>query len=140
MAPPPGRPVRPVRPVLVVDDDVAIRRVVAAALADEGYAVVQAADGNAALAAVRAAPPCLILLDLRMPGMDGWEFARRYRALPPPPGPPAPLVCVTAAVDAAAWGAQVGAAATVGKPFDLDDLVAVVARHALPPARRADDV
>jgi CheY-like chemotaxis protein len=140
MAPPSVRSVRPVRPVLVVDDDAAIRRVVAAALADEGYAVVQAADGDAALAAVRAAPPCLILLDMRMPGMDGWEFARRYRALlPPPPGPSAPLVCVTAAVDAAAWGAQVGAAATVGKPFDLDDLLAVVARHALPPARRADD-
>ena len=70
-----------------------------------------------------------------MPGMDGWEFARRYRALPAaPPGPPAPLVCVTGEPDRAAWGARLGAAATLGKPFDLDALVAVVARYALPPA------
>ena len=120
----------PVRPVLVVDDDAAIRAVVVAVLRDEGYAVAQAADGAAALAATRAAPPRLILLDLRMPVMTGWEFARRYRALP---GPHAPIVCVTAAVDAAALGAQLGAAAALGKPFTLDDLVAIVARHAGPP-------
>ena len=126
--------VRPRPPVLVVDDEAAIRGVVVAALAEEGYAVAAAADGAAALAQVRAAPPCLILLDLRMPGMSGWEFARRYRARP---GPRAPLVCVTAAVDAAARGAQVGAVAALGKPFDLDELLAVVARHALPRPPRA---
>ena len=120
-----------VRPVLVVDDDAAICRVVAAAVAEEGYAAAAAADGATALALVNAAAPCLILFDLRMPGMNGWEFARRYRA---PPGPRAPLVCVTAAVDADAWGAQIGAAATLGKPFDLDDLVAVVGLYALPPS------
>jgi CheY-like chemotaxis protein len=74
-----------------------------------------------------------------MPVLDGWAFARRSRALPPaPPGPRAPLVCLTAAVDAAARGAQIGAAAVVSKPFDLDELVAVVGRHALPPPRRGD--
>lgn len=62
--------------------------------------------------------------------MNGWEFARRYRVLP---GPHAPLVCVTAAVDAAAHGAQIGAAATLGKPFDLDELLTVVGRYAPPP-------
>jgi two-component system, chemotaxis family, chemotaxis protein CheY len=124
--------VAPARPVLVVDDEAALRDLVVATLTEEGYAVAAAPDGAAALALVRAAPPCLVLLDLRMPGMDGWEFARRYRALPPaPPGPRAPLVCVTAAVDAAAWGAQIAAAATLSKPFDLDELVAVVDRYAL---------
>jgi CheY-like chemotaxis protein len=127
MTPP---PVRTVQAVLVVDDDAAIRRVIAAALADEGYAVAQAGDGAAALTVVRAAPPGLILLDMRMPVMDGREFARRYRALP---GPRAPIVCVTATVDALARGAQIDAAATVGKPFDLDELVAVVGRYVLPP-------
>ena len=121
--PPPGRP----RPILVVDDDAAIRRVVAAVLADEGYTVAEAPDGGAALARARAAPPRLILLDMRMPGMDGWEFARRYRRRP---GPHAPIICVTAAVDAAARGAQIGAVAALGKPFDLDALLALVGRHA----------
>ena len=121
--PPPGRP----RPILVVDDDAAIRRVVAAVLADEGYTVAEAPDGGAALARARAAPPRLILLDMRMPGMDGWEFARRYRRRP---GPHAPIICVTAAVDAAARGAQIGAVAALAKPFDLDELVALVGRHA----------
>ena len=121
--PPPGRP----RPILVVDDDTAIRRVVAAVLADEGYTVAEAPDGGAALARARAAPPRLILLDMRMPGMDGWEFARRYRRRP---GPHAPIICVTAAVDAAARGAQIGAVAALAKPFDLDELVALVGRHA----------
>ena len=121
--PPPGRP----RPILVVDDDAAIRRVVAAVLADEGYTVAEAPDGGAALARARAAPPRLILLDMRMPGMDGWEFARRYRRRP---GPHARIICVTAAVDAAARGAQIGAVAALAKPFDLDELVALVGRHA----------
>ena len=121
--PPPGRP----RPILVVDDDAAIRRVVAAVLADEGYTVAEAPDGGAALARARAAPPRLILLDMRMPGMDGWEFARRYRRRP---GPHAPIICVTAAVDAAARGAQIGAVAALAKPFDLDELVALVGRYA----------
>jgi two-component system chemotaxis response regulator CheY len=122
-----------------VDDEPAIRRLIVAALVEEGYGVAQAADGAAALTLVRAAPPCLILLDMRMPVMDGWEFARRYRALPPaPPGPRAPLVCVTAALDAAAWSAQIGAAGVVSKPFDLDELIAAVNRYALPlPSRPA---
>jgi len=118
--------------ILVVEDDEAIRRVVALALADEGYGVTVAPDGRAALERLRYHRPRLILLDMRMPEMDGWEFARRYRARP---GPYAPIICVTAAVDAAAWGAQIGAAASLGKPFDLDDLLAIVDRYARP-ARR----
>ena len=126
--PPPGRP----RPILVVDDDAAIRRDVAAVLADEGYTVAEAPDGGAALARARAAPPRLILLDMRMPGMDGWEFARRYRARP---GPHAPIICVTAAPDAAAVaarGAQIGAVASLSKPFDLEELLALVRRYVPP--------
>ena len=115
----------------MVDDDEAVRRLLFWALTDEGYAVADAPDGAVALARARAAPPGLILLDMRMPVLDGWAFARRYRARP---GPHAPIICVTAAVDAAARGAQIGAVATVSKPFDLEELLAAVRRAVPAPA------
>ena len=127
---PTPRPPLGARPVLVVDDEEPVRRLLVWLLTEEGYAVLEAPDGAVALAWVDAAAPSLILLDMRMPVIDGWEFARRYRARP---GPHAPLVCVTAAVDAAARGAQIGAVATLSKPFDLDELLAVVRRYAPPP-------
>jgi DNA-binding response OmpR family regulator len=129
----PALPSGGARPILVVDDDESLRRLLFWALADEGYSVMEAPDGAVALARVREAAPGLILLDMRMPVLDGWEFARRYRALP---GPHAPIICVTAAVDAAevaARGAQIGAVASLSKPFDLNELLALVGRHVRPP-------
>jgi two-component system, chemotaxis family, chemotaxis protein CheY len=120
------------RPILVVDDDAALRRIVFALLTEEGYSVMEAPDGAAALARAREVTPGLILLDMRMPVMTGWEFARRYRAQPPPH---APIICVTAAPDAAAVaarGTQIGAVASLSKPFDLDELLALVRRYLLP--------
>ena len=128
--PPPGA----ARPILVVDDDEPVRRLLFWALTDEGYSVVEAPDGAVALARAQEAPPGLILLDMRMPVLDGWAFARRYRARP---GPHAPIICVTAAADAAAVaarGAQIGAVASLGKPFDLDELLALVRRYVVWPA------
>ena len=113
-------------PVLVVDDDAPIREVVDALLSEEGYEVVTAADGAAALARLRERPPGLILLDLRMPGMDGWAFARAYRRSP---GPHAPIVVLTAAREAAERAAQIGADGVLSKPFDLDELLDLVGRH-----------
>ncbi|MGE0397927.1 MAG: response regulator transcription factor [Kofleriaceae bacterium] len=59
--------------VLVVDDDDALREAVADAISDAGYVVEQAENGRIALDKMRAASPCLVLLDLMMPVMDGWE-------------------------------------------------------------------
>jgi DNA-binding response OmpR family regulator len=106
--------------VLVVDDDPAIRQVIAFALSDEGFEVDQAKDGRAALEAVDRQRPDLILLDMRMPGMDGWEFVKRYRERLPPQ---APIIVLTAAQDAAQRGADVDAAGYLSKPFDLDTLL-----------------
>jgi CheY-like chemotaxis protein len=126
----PGAVAAPRPLILVVDDDAAIRSFVAEALRDEGYLVTEAGDGRAALSAVDRDRPGLILLDMTMPVMDGWQFAAAYRRLP---GPHAPIVCVTAAHRAAERAAQIMAEAALPKPFDLDGLLDLVARFVPPP-------
>lgn len=117
---PPRRPT-----VLVIDDDPAILRTVADILSDEGYNVVTAANGAEGLELLDRVAPGLILLDMRMPVMDGWEFARaldsRRQAIP--------LVVMTAAQDARQWAREIGAAAYVAKPFDLIELLDTVERQ-----------
>ncbi|MBI3969478.1 MAG: response regulator, partial [Chloroflexi bacterium] len=108
---------------LVVDDDLAIRTLVTAVLADEGYVVEEAADGREALDLIERDPPRLILLDLTMPIMDGREFAHQYQMLP---GPHAPIVCFAAAVDADRWRSDIDAAGLINKPFHIDELLRVV--------------
>jgi CheY-like chemotaxis protein len=112
-------------PVLVVDDDPEIRDVLREVLELAGRAVVEAADGRAALAAAAARAPALILLDVRMPVMDGFAFAAAYRARP---GRPAPIVLMTGREDPAAAALAIGADALLPKPFDLGDVLALVRR------------
>ena len=113
--------------VLVVDDDTAIRDVLAVALSDAGYEVIVAEDGATALGLARKTPPDVILLDMRMPLMDGWEFAHAYRQLP---GPHAPVIVVTAASGPAERAAEIKADSYLAKPFRLDDLYACVEQYA----------
>jgi two-component system chemotaxis response regulator CheY len=112
-------------PILVVDDDDVIVGFVAMALKDEGYDVLQAGNGAAALELTRAHQPGMILLDMKMPVMDGWAFARAYGEKP---GSRAPIVVMTAAADAAERAADVGAEAFLPKPFNLDELLELVER------------
>lgn len=114
------------RPVLVVDDDESIREFISVALMDEGYAVQTAADGAEALVSIKQERPGVILLDMRMPIMDGWEFSRVYRTTP---APHAPIIVVTAARDAAERASQIHADGYLSKPFELDDLLAMVGRY-----------
>jgi two-component system, chemotaxis family, chemotaxis protein CheY len=109
--------------VLLVDDDDSIRQVVSIFLTDEGYEVGSAGDGRAALGLLEQFRPDLILLDLRMPVMDGWEFVRVYRNMP---GPHAPIIAFVAALHAQAVQDEIGAAALLEKPFDLDELIAAL--------------
>jgi len=112
--------------ILVVDDDDSIRDFIAMALTDDGYDVATAGEGQRALEVARDWEPGLVLLDMRMPGMDGWSFARAYRAEPRR----APILVVTAARDAALYAAEIQADAFLAKPFDLHDLLGLVERLA----------
>jgi len=109
--------------VLVVDDDESIRQIVTIFLRDEGYDVLAVAHGQAAAEQVGSFAPDLILLDLRMPVMDGWEFARWYRGQPPPH---APIIAFVAALNVVQDTAGLDAAGILPKPFDLEELLATV--------------
>ena len=113
-------------PVLVVEDDDALREVVTTALSDEGYDVHAAPNGQAALDVLDRAAPGVILLDMRMPVMDGWVFAHVYRQRP---GPHARIIVCTAAQDVARWAGEIDADAYLSKPFRLDDLLDLVERY-----------
>jgi CheY-like chemotaxis protein len=112
-------------PILVVDDDDAIRDLMEMVLGDEGYEVVSVGSGPEALDRIHERRPELILLDMRMPGMNGWEFAEAYRRLP---GPHAPIVVVTAGRNPDQKARDVDAVAYLAKPFDLDELGSLVGR------------
>src|SRR5256886_17592693 len=82
------------RGILVVEDDVGSRRIVTKVLSAEGYEVIEVATGDAAVAAVHAQRPDLIIMDLALPGMDGWEASRRIKAAPD--SADIPIVALTA--------------------------------------------
>lgn len=117
--------------VLVVDDDTSILDTVASILSGEGYDVVSAATGQEALDAVARKQPLLILLDMRMPVMDGWAVARALRAQ----GISVPIVVMTAAESAKRWADEVGAEGYLAKPFGLDELLTIVERFRGPGGR-----
>ena len=120
--------------VLVVEDDPDLLALVEIILSDAGYEVAVASDGAQALSRVKERMPGVILLDMRMPVMNGWEFAREYRARH---GRATPIVVVTAAEDARARAQEIGADAWLEKPFDLDEVVRMVARFAGPASAAA---
>ena len=114
--------------VLVVDDEPDIRATVSAMLEIEGYDVAEAANGADALHLVEERAPDIILLDMRMPVLDGWGFAAELRRR----GHRTPIVVMTAARDAAHWASEIAAAAFVAKPFGFDDLITAVERVGAP--------
>lgn len=107
--------------VLVVDDDDALREIYVDALQGSGYEVRGAHDGRSALALLESGwQPCVAFLDLRMPGMDGWELARRLRA--DDRWKEIRIVVVAAHFRIDREAAELGASAWLQKPFDLGRL------------------
>jgi len=117
--------------VLVVEDDRDLASLVEMILADAGYEVRTAPDGAEALARVQERAPGLVFLDMRMPVMDGWAFARALRARL---GHTVPIVVLTAAENARARAEEIGAEGWLAKPFEIDDVVRAVVRFLGPAA------
>jgi two-component system, chemotaxis family, chemotaxis protein CheY len=114
----------PERPILVIDDDPAIRTTVAEILMSEGYNVATAINGADGLQSIERIDPALVLLDMRMPILDGWGFARALQSR----GVQIPILVMTAAQDARRWAHEIDAQGYVAKPFDLIDLLDAVGR------------
>ena len=108
--------------ILIADDSPDIRTIMRYLLNDLGFTVVEAADGNEAVRLARQCKPGLILLDLCMPGIDGWEVATRLRA--DPALEEVPILAMTAYhVNSAILSAlHAGCQQVVAKPFDLLDI------------------
>jgi DNA-binding response OmpR family regulator len=126
--------------VLLVDDDAAVRRSVAEGLELEGFEVVAASGGRAALAAMEAVSPAVVVLDLAMPDLDGLEVLRQMRDA----GQDVP-VCILSArdeVDDRVRGLEAGADDYVVKPFALEEVAArlhaLLRRRPAPPAGRLE--
>jgi DNA-binding response OmpR family regulator len=109
--------------ILVVEDETALRETLAYALEREGYEVQAVEDGPKALAASRERPPDLVLLDIMLPGIDGFEVCRRLRAQTN-----VPILMLTAReneIDRVV-GLEMGADDYITKPFHMRELVARV--------------
>jgi two-component system OmpR family response regulator len=108
--------------LLVVDDEPNIRELLSASLRYAGFDVATAADGNAALTAARAQRPDLLVLDVMMPGLDGFEVVRRLRG----EGVRCPVLFLTArySTEDKVTGLTLGGDDYVTKPFSLEEVVA----------------
>lgn len=113
--------------VLIVDDNQVIRSTLEVLLRDEGYTVTVAEDGRMAREAVRRARPDVVLLDLMLPAVSGWDLLREWQRA----GVTAnvAVIVMSAALgleEEAARLLALGARACLPKPFDLDDLLLAV--------------
>ena len=108
--------------VLIVDDEPAIRRFLRTSLGAQGYQVIEAEDGGPALEALRRTPMDILILDLGLPGMDGFEVIRQLRAL----GSSIPIIVLSSRTDERGKVAalDLGADDYLTKPFGVDELQA----------------
>ena len=114
--------------ILIVDDDPDIRELERAALTHAGHKVVMASNGREALGTLERIRPCLILLDLMMPVMDGLTFLVEMRRIGV--GANVPVLCVSAAGDGVlARALQLGARECLHKPADVEELCSRVLRY-----------
>jgi DNA-binding response OmpR family regulator len=112
--------------VLIIEDDIDLAEIMESTLQAAGYDVRAAEDGRAALAMIEERMPALILLDMCMPKMDGWEFAHAFRNRH---ADAVPIIVVTAGEHARRRHAEIGARDVLPKPFNLEALRRIVNKH-----------
>jgi len=115
-----------VKTVMTVDDSASLRQMIAVVLRSGGYEVVEAMDGVDALAKLNGLELDMFLTDVNMPNMDGLELTRQLRAMPQYKFIPIVLLTTESNADKKAQGKAAGATAWIVKPFDPDQLLAVV--------------
>jgi CheY-like chemotaxis protein len=116
--------------VLVVDDEPALCKAIRMILELEGYRVATATSGEAALASAISEVPALVLLDLHMPGMDGWQTQTALQAREPR----LPIIFMTTGDRVWQEATDHRAAGALAKPFDVDGVLDAVARFVPSPA------
>jgi DNA-binding response OmpR family regulator len=121
-----GAPIK----VLAVDDDPVILRLIEVNLSLEGFEVALAAGGDDALAKAREVDPDVILLDVMMPGVTGWDVARRLKDDAATTATPLVFLSAGTQGDDRRKGQELGVAAYVSKPFDPVELVDTIRRVA----------
>ncbi|MBD3337378.1 MAG: response regulator [Candidatus Eisenbacteria bacterium] len=117
------------RTILIVEDEPALRRFLELLLRRHGFEVRAAEDGQAALDCLAEATPDLVLLDLMLPKIDGFEVCRRLRAQPATAATPVFVVTARATQEARRRCAVAGADAFIAKPYDPRALVEQITRR-----------
>ena len=112
--------------VLIIDDDQNQRRLLERMLEASGYRVRSAVDGEAGLAAARSSPPDLVLLDVMMPNLNGYQTCRRFKADPELGRIPIIILTTKDQPSDEFWASEVGADRFLHKPVDIPTLLATI--------------
>ena len=115
--------------ILIVDDKPANLRLLSQMLADRGYVVRAVKSGIRALESIRATPPNLILLDVKMPDMDGYEVCRQLKELPESRSIPVIFISALNEIQNKVQGFDVGGVDYITKPFQYEEVIARVETH-----------
>ena len=112
--------------ILLVDDEPDIRFLTKRMLERQGYSVAEAEDGETALRMLQEERPDLVLLDVRMPGLNGWEVCRRIKADEETRSIPVVMFTVRTSEEDMLRSREYGADAHINKPFDRDELLGII--------------
>jgi CheY-like chemotaxis protein len=114
--------------VLVVDDVETELALIGGILKEAGFRVRQASDGDEAIAQIQEQPPDLVVLDVIMPRMNGFEVIRELRSNPKTEHLPVVFCTQKDTEIDRAWGTELGADAYLGKPFESQQLIGIIER------------